>query len=480
MRIVVVGDIGQPVYHVGDEAMTIASARFYAEHGHSPVLTTRDVQHSMRYISGDYEYIPTLTVPHEPAEREQLFGFIERFLEHHIKEELPEWAGHWGITWERIDEFINAISSCDGVHISGGGNLNSRYGWLLYERAIIALIARHRGIPLVVTGQSFGPVLSPTDATILERLIRSTSLSAVRESGSFTWSLNHDLPSLYTGDDALLFDPGALNLEYPVPYDIPELPERYVCVTLNELNDSQARVLAQLLDECARSYDCSTVFLPHMGDPNQIRDGLNAEGTGDAAIHARVAHFMSTSSIQLPIVHADTAVRVHSGALLNLSSRYHPMVFSMAAAVPAVLLAPDVFTVQRGGGALELYGMQRAVMPLEMLSTPLASMLISSVMTERVREALTSARDSIVEHVSVVHEAALAVLQGQEEPTIPALQPAPALTLLSEEWESVRSAAVDMLNNWSQQAGFEWSLVDNMRSWNTLHRFSTLSPSSYT
>ncbi|MDO5749757.1 MAG: polysaccharide pyruvyl transferase family protein [Rothia sp. (in: high G+C Gram-positive bacteria)] len=470
MRILVVGDIGQPVYHVGDEAMTIASARFYAEHGHSPVLTTRDVQHSTRYIGGDYEYIPTLEAPYEPAKREQLFDFIHHFLEHNIKKELPVWAIEHSIDWARIERFIDDVSSCDGVHISGGGNLNSRYGWLLFERAIIALIARHRAIPLVVTGQSFGPVLSPPDAHILEDLLHSASLSAARERGSFEWALNRNLPTLYTGDDALLFEPGSIELTYPAGIEIPALPERYICVTLNELNDTQARSLAALLDQCARDYECSIVFLPHMGNPDQARDGLRAEGTGDAAVHARVAHFMQTSAVQLPIVHTDMAVRVHSGALLNLSSRYHPMVFSMAAAVPAVLLAPDVFTVQRGGGALELYGMQGAVMPLEMLSTPLASFLISAVMGEHVRESLNSVRAAIAEHVSRVHEAALAVLEGREASAVPALEPAPVLALLSEEWESVRSAAIAMLSRWSHEAGFEWSLSDRMHSWDAVYR----------
>ena len=45
-KVLVAGDIGQPVYHVGDEAMTVASATFFAGRGARIVLATRDEEHS--------------------------------------------------------------------------------------------------------------------------------------------------------------------------------------------------------------------------------------------------------------------------------------------------------------------------------------------------------------------------------------------------------------------------------------------------
>ena len=47
-RVLVIGDIGQHTYHVGDEAMTIASAQALAEGGAAVTLMTRDVGHSAR------------------------------------------------------------------------------------------------------------------------------------------------------------------------------------------------------------------------------------------------------------------------------------------------------------------------------------------------------------------------------------------------------------------------------------------------
>jgi len=49
-KVLVAGDIGQPVYHVGDEAMTVASATFFAGRGARIVLATRDEEHSRQLI----------------------------------------------------------------------------------------------------------------------------------------------------------------------------------------------------------------------------------------------------------------------------------------------------------------------------------------------------------------------------------------------------------------------------------------------
>ena len=75
-RVLVVGDIGQHAYHVGDEAMTMAAARFLHEGGCSVTLMTRDERHSARYLNaprntdgGGYSYLPFFLFPWSPAER---------------------------------------------------------------------------------------------------------------------------------------------------------------------------------------------------------------------------------------------------------------------------------------------------------------------------------------------------------------------------------------------------------------------------
>ena len=194
-RVLVIGDIGQHTYHVGDEAMTIASAQALSEGGAAVTLMTRDVGHSARYIGAavnheaviheaahheagaPYEYLPFLLFPWAPAERELTLAALECILvELHADRErpsvtelvalpqvqaLPEVLHPLEQTVERMVEFADAIAAMDAVVVSGGGNLNSRFGWLLYERASVALVAEYAGVPLFVTGQSLGPVLNP-------------------------------------------------------------------------------------------------------------------------------------------------------------------------------------------------------------------------------------------------------------------------------------------------------------------------------
>ena len=84
-KVLVAGNIGQPVYHVGDEAMTVASTTFFAGRGARIVLATRDEEHSRQLIGAgaageEYEYLPYLLFPWAPAQREQTLELLEEYL----------------------------------------------------------------------------------------------------------------------------------------------------------------------------------------------------------------------------------------------------------------------------------------------------------------------------------------------------------------------------------------------------------------
>ena len=386
-RVLVIGDIGQHTYHVGDEAMTIASAAALSEGGAAVTLMTRDVGHSARYIGAavnheaaqheagaPYEYLPFFLFPWAPAERELTLAALECVLTQlHADRErpstselvalpqvqaLPEVLHPLAQTVERMVEFADAIAAMDAVVVSGGGNLNSRYGWLLYERAAAVRAAEHAGVPVYVTGQSLGPVLSPEDAQVLERMLRTARSVTVREHSSLAWCRERGIDARLSVDDATdyLVDSPACTLHYAEGVSagqaLDELPERYVCVTVNECTEQQAQQIACLLDSMWREHGYAPVFLSHYGDP---QDPTN----GDIQAHQRIAEQLSpsTPATLLPILHADQSVTVHRGAAFTLTSRYHPAVFSAAAGIPVLALVPDAFTQMRVGGALRQYGL---------------------------------------------------------------------------------------------------------------------------
>ena len=504
-RVLVIGDIGQHTYHVGDEAMTIASAQALSEGGAAVTLMTRDVDHSARYIGAavnheaaqheagaPYEYLPFLLFPWAPAERELTLAALECILmELHADRErpsvtelvalpqvqaLPEVLHPLAQTVERMVEFADSIAAMDAVVVSGGGNLNSRYGWLLYERAAAVRAAKHAGVPVYVTGQSLGPVLSPEDAQVLERMLRTARSVTVREHSSLAWCRERGIDARLSVDDATDYLPAspARTLHYAEGVSagqaLDELPERYVCVTVNECTEQQAQQIARLLNGMWREHGYAPVFLSHYGDPQDPT-------SGDIQAHQRIAERLSTSTpaTLLPILHADQSVTVHCGAAFTLTSRYHPAVFSAAAGIPVLALVPDAFTQVRVGGALSLYGWGEFTLPLGMLAGGVPELMVAAAL--RYAAVATDARRTeLLEALRAERAYLLAqILAHSEEKSGESTPPAPfpaatQVPALPEPLGATVRAARELFTVTSLTAGFEWAMSDRAHSWDAEHR----------
>ncbi len=505
-RVLVIGDIGQHTYHVGDEAMTIASAQALSEGGAAVTLMTRDVGHSARYIGAAvnheaatavrrraYEYLPFLLFPWAPAERELTLAAFECVLtELHADRErpsvtelsvlpqvqaLPEVLHPLEQTVERMVEFADAIATMDAVVVSGGGNLNSRYGWLLYERAAAVRAAEHAGVPVYVTGQSLGPVLNPEDAQVLERMLRTARSVTVREHSSLAWCRERGIDARLSVDDATDYLPAspARTLHYAEGVSagqaLDELPERYVCVTVNECTEQQAQQIACLLDSMWREHGYAPVFLSHYGDP---QDPTN----GDIQAHQRIAEQLSpsTPATLLPILHADQSVTVHRGAAFTLTSRYHPAVFSAAAGIPVLALVPDAFTQMRVGGALRQYGLGEFTLPLGMLAGGVPELMVAAAL-RHAAVASDARRTELLEALRAERAYLLAQILGSGKCTAPAPFPASEQTpALPEPLGATVRAARNLFTETSLTAGFEWAMSDRAHSWDAEHRRSSSVP----
>lgn len=494
-RVLVIGDIGQHTYHVGDEAMTIASAAALSEGGAAVTLMTRDVGHSARYIGAaaqheagaPYEYLPFFLFPWAPAERELTLAALECVLAQlHADRErpsitelvalpqvqaLPEVLHPLAQTVERMVEFADAIATIDAVVVSGGGNLNSRYGWLLYERAAAVRAAEHAGVPVYVTGQSLGPVLNPEDAQVLERMLRTARSVTVREHSSLAWCRERGIDARLSVDDATDYMPAspARTLHYAEGVSagqaLDELSERYVCVTVNECTEQQAQQIARLLDNMWREHGYAPVFLSHFGDPQ------NPE-SGDIQVHQRIAEQLSpsTPATLLPILHADQSITVHRAAAFTLTSRYHPAVFSAAAGIPVLALVPDAFTQMRVGGALNLYGLGEFTLPLGMLAGGVPELMVAAAL-RHAAVASDARRAELLEVLRAERAYLLAQILGSGKCAAPAPFPAVEQTpALPEPLGATVRAARELFTETSLTAGFEWAMSDRAHSWDAEHR----------
>ena len=494
-RVLVIGDIGQHTYHVGDEAMTIASAQALSEGGAAVTLMTRDVGHSARYIGAavnheagaPYAYLPFFLFPWAPAERELTLAALECVLTQlHADRErpsvtelvalpqvqaLPEVLHPLAQTVERMVNFADSIAAMDAVVVSGGGNLNSRYGWLLYERAAAVSAAKHAGVPVYVTGQSLGPVLNPEDAQVLERMLRTARSVTVREHSSLAWCRERGIDARLSVDDATdyLAASPARTLHYAegvsAGQTLDELPERYVCVTVNECTEQQAQQLARLLDNMWREHGYASVFLSHFGDPQ------NPE-SGDIQTHQRIAEQLSpsTPATLLPILHADQSITVHQAAAFTLTSRYHPAVFSAAAGIPVLALVPDAFTQMRVGGALRQYGLGEFTLPLGMLAGAVPELMVAAAL-RHAAVASDARRTELLEALRAERAYLLAQILGSGKCAAPAPFPTvEQVPALPEPLGATVRAARELFTETSLTAGFEWAMSDRAHSWDAEHR----------
>lgn len=498
-RVLVIGDIGQHTYHVGDEAMTIASAQALSEGGAAVTLMTRDVGHSARYIGAaaheagaPYEYLPFFLFPWAPAERELTLAALESILvELHANRERPSTAELVALpqvqalpevlhpleqTVERMVEFADSIAAMDAIVVSGGGNLNSRYGWLLYERAAAVRAAEHAGVPVYVTGQSLGPVLSPEDAQVLERMLRTARSVTVRERSSLAWCRERGIDARLSVDDATDYPVAspARTLHYAEGISagqaLDELPEHYVCVTVNECTNQQAQQIARLLDGMWREHGYAPVFLSHYGDPQDPT-------SGDIQAHQRIAERLSpsTPATLLPILHADQSIAVHRAAAFTLTSRYHPAVFSAAAGIPVLALVPDAFTQMRVGGALRQYGLGEFTLPLGMLAGGVPELMVAAALRHaavasdaRRTELLEVLRAERAYLLAQILASGAEKLDEVEAPApFPAVEQVPALP---EPLGATVRAARELFTETSLTAGFEWAMSDRAHSWDAEHR----------
>ena len=504
-RVLVIGGIGQHTYHVGDEAMTIASAQALSEGGAAVTLMTRDVGHSARYIGAavnheaaqheagaPYEYLPFFLFPWAPAERELTLAAFECVLtELHADRERPSVTELVALpqvqalpavlhpleqTVERMVEFADSIAAMDAIVVSGGGNLNSRYGWLLYERAAAVRAAEHAGVPVYVTGQSLGPVLSPEDAQVLERMLRTARSVTVRERSSLAWCRERGIDARLSVDDATDYPVAspARTLHYAEGISagqaLDELPEHYVCVTVNECTNQQAQQIARLLDGMWREHGYAPVFLSHYGDPQDPT-------SGDIQAHQRIAERLSpsTPATLLPILHADQSIAVHRAAAFTLTSRYHPAVFSAAAGIPVLALVPDAFTQMRVGGALSLYGLGEFTLPLGMLAGGVPELMVAAALRHaavtsdaRRTELLEVLRAERAYLLAQILASGAEKLDEVEAPApFPAVEQVPALP---EPLGATVRAARELFTETSLTAGFEWAMSDRAHSWDAEHR----------
>jgi polysaccharide pyruvyl transferase WcaK-like protein len=300
-HVVLLGDVGGPAYHVGDEAMLDAN-----------VEILRDAIPGVR----------TTTLGRDA----------------------------------RGEEIDAALSAADAAIVSGGGNLSSTWPELLRQRVAFAAACRERSVPLIVTGQTVGPNLSDEDAAGIDRVLASSDWFGARERDTLDLLLQR-FPGCasvgYQVDDTF-----GLRDRRPADETLSALePGGYVALSLDSSYGSDEgrgdvnAIVAQVA-QVARSVQKPVVFVPHLGH-------LGGTTGADADLGRRVCTLLELAGAQAllaPVLVGAEAAWIGRRAYLVVSARYHPLVFATSAAVPAIGIHRDEYMRVKLHGALAHVG----------------------------------------------------------------------------------------------------------------------------
>lgn len=324
-RLVMIGDVGGPsTYHAGDEAMLAANLLELRKRLDLAGVTvlSRDPEFSARRYDCDAALPPSVVEGNEPET-----------LIPQLQEEVAR--GPSGVD---LSPAAQALLNCQGLVISGGGNLNSTWPELLYQRIALMEAAHQLGVPVVLVGQTLGPNLESRHRTDLFRALSRARFVGLRERDSLVLALTAGIGHRrihYQLDDAFFLEP---HLPPQTASLLPEEP--WIAVTLTgrpEPREGVVRSLAAL----AEVTGAPLVLVPHAAHPDR-----------DLEIAQTILGAVPGNHRVLPILDCQEVVAVTSHAELVVSNRYHPLVFATAAGVPALGLYVDDYTRVKLRGAL--------------------------------------------------------------------------------------------------------------------------------
>lgn len=335
MRVVTVGDIGprERVVDLGAEAMFHAMVlELRARDMRLVTALTANVDDSAhRY---DVDAVPGLDF--ESLDRAAWDDRMRDIIAGRVQPRDPAVA------------VAHAVRTADLVVIGGGSLHASR----LLECATVSALAAAAGVPLVVSGQSFGD-LSETESALLSDLLRSAALVGVRDRESLAVAQRLGATAQLHVDDASFLADLTWS-SAPLP------PFPYCLVTLSseagdDDRDAFVAAAARLLDRVEASTGLGVVFTgqvaPFGGAPR-----------GDEVMQELVRAAMEQPSGTARAQSTAESAALARGASLVISDRVHPLVFAVSGGVPGIGMGDSPAIA----GVLEHVG-QSAVLTVQQL-----------------------------------------------------------------------------------------------------------------
>jgi len=235
-------------------------------------------------------------------------------------------------------------------------------------------------IPVVVTGQQVGSVLTEYDRKVLKTWLPKARCLGVRDALSLNTCRDLGVSEgrlIVTGDDALDLIPS--KVDFPRPGTANSQP--LVGLSLHVQGGAQERetvlsLLANALGLWLKRIDADIVFLPHLRsnvahrcDVTLARDLILRMGLEGRAVLADQQEY------------SDTHIKYLTGQCqFIVTTRFHGAVFALSSGVPMVAVSQDAYTREKLSGLFDYFGL---ACPMGEISSPLLSDVIQASWNSR-------------------------------------------------------------------------------------------------
>ena len=412
-RLLVIGDVGAAGYHAGDEGLLDTALTELRRRG----------RHTFMVVSRDAE---DTAARHGVAAIGLLGLSSERGAAADAEREARVGAVVDGSATDPTALAIRAaVEGSDALLVAGGGNLCATWPHLLYERVALIRLAALRGLPVVLVGQTIGPVLTDAQRSALTHALGAATFIGVRDEPSLDLvrGMAGGLSPVLQTDDAI-----ALPGEDPVA----ELPPNYVAVTLHRFTHDPARMdsVRDAIRAIRRTSSLPVVVFPNVGPESEA-----PEANSDVAVGLQLCELVGDPDVTvapvLPVRQLAAALRSASAVV---SSRLHPIVFGLSGGVPCIGLSSDHYTRIKLDGALRHAGLDGWRVPIAAIETPAFDLLFAELWERRAE--ITGHLGRVVPAWQTEHavrwDVAAAVLNGRDGPEVrqPEDRASPALPAL--------------------------------------------------
>ena len=340
VRACIIGDVcGGRYYHLGDEAMFTANVDAFRQK--FPNVTMTALSENAEFCERVHG-IPCLEIPHPGSP-------LSLTCHHLIKPRsfFRSWTRQR--TLQRVVR--RALRDCDVLIISGAGNLASQFKHQVNYKTIAARIAISLGKRVIVLGQTLGPEIDALTGRLLRGWLPDVDLLCLRDrisSPAIAAYLDVDETKiLLCPDDAFSLRPS----HEPELRDFDIRGGFAILSCYGPKGDEfglHAKFYAAAVNHLTAKHNMKVVFLPHVRRSTERNDDrVFADLIGSQVIRREWFHVDNSE-----LSDRDVAA-ITRRAKFVLSSRYHGVVFALAAQKPCLAVYQDEYSRTKLAGALD-------------------------------------------------------------------------------------------------------------------------------